>query len=300
MIVPGRTTSMILVAALAVTAALAVGAGPASAETGPAGVLLAQAGDAEAPRGRVVTPDVRIVRGDGKAGMSAPAASTALPTVVAPHIDRVESNSKLMALVFWLFALGTIGGAIFVITRRNLIAAVMGMVGTFLGIAAAYMLLYASFLAVMQMLVYAGAIMVLFVFVVMILNKPEDEPRTHAVGIFGKGLAGVGLAYLALRLVLTVWNVSPPNPKLATMAPPPVVVMQQDKQGQPVKISHEWGSTKAVGTRLFGDYLFPFEAISILLLIAVVGAIAVARPLTSKDDEAGAGDDHAAPAGGAA
>src|SRR4051794_39949733 len=73
-----------------------------------------------------------------------------------PHSDRVASSGTGMALLFWAFAAATIGGALFVITRRNLIAAVMGMVGSFLGIAAVYMMLYAHFLSVVQMLVYAG------------------------------------------------------------------------------------------------------------------------------------------------
>src|SRR5262245_9760478 len=79
-------------------------------------------------------------------------------TVTDPHMDRVQSHGKGMALLFWAFAAATVGGALFVVTRRNLIAAVMGMVGSFLGISAVYMMLYANFLAVIQMLVYAGAI----------------------------------------------------------------------------------------------------------------------------------------------
>ena len=278
-----------ILAVLFVVLAFDAGAAHAQGAVAPVDAKVGPAPDFDPPRS-ATTAGKTVSKRD----------SVASPAPGAPTNAAAKRTKGGMVFAFWGFAALTVLGSLFVITRRNLITAVMGMVGTFFALAALYMLLYAHFLAIIQMLVYAGAIMVLFVFVIMILNKPEDEPRTHAVGIFGKGLAGVGLAYLALRLVLTVWNVSPPNPKLATMAPPPVVVMQQDKQGQPVKISHEWGSTKAVGTRLFGDYLFPFEAISILLLIAVVGAIAVARPLTSKDDEAGAGDDHAAPAGGAA
>src|ERR1041385_406074 len=83
---------------------------------------------------------------------------TPAPAAVHPHDDIVESNGKAMALLFWAFAAAAIGGALFVVSRRNLIAAVMGMVGSFLGIAAVYMMLYANFLAVIQMLVYAGAI----------------------------------------------------------------------------------------------------------------------------------------------
>ena len=106
-----------------------------------------------------------------------------------------------MALLFWAFAAATVGGALFVVTRRNLIAAVMGMVGSFLGIAAVYMMLYAHFLAVIQMLVYAGAIMVLFVFVIMILNRPEDEP-VAPTGRVGPGRsAALAIVYLVGRLV---------------------------------------------------------------------------------------------------
>jgi NADH-quinone oxidoreductase subunit J len=172
----------------------------------------------------------------------------------APHFDIVESPGKGMALLFWLFALIAVGGAVFVITRRNLIAAVMGMVGSFIGIAAVYMMLYASFLAVIQMLVYAGAIMVLFVFVIMILNRPEDEP--------------VAIVYLVARLVMLLLHVHVAPAALQAPAALPI-------GGEQIA----WGSVRAVGTDLFGAGLFPFEAISVLLLIAVVGAIAIARPL---------------------
>jgi NADH-quinone oxidoreductase subunit J len=183
-----------------------------------------------------------------------------------PHSDRVESNGKGMALLFWAFAAASIAGALFVVSRRNLIAAVMGMVGSFLGIAAVYMMLYAHFLAVIQMLVYAGAIMVLFVFVIMILNRPEDEPVAPS-GRFGQVLGGLSILYLVGRLAMLLIHVTPPNPAVALAAPAATA------QG------HDWGSVAAVGTDLFGPSVFPFEAISILLLVAVVGAIAIARPL---------------------
>jgi NADH-quinone oxidoreductase subunit J len=186
------------------------------------------------------------------------------------HGDLTGSSGKGMALLFWVFALASVAGAVFVVTRRNLIAAVMGMVGSFLGIAAIYMMLYAQFLAVVQMLVYAGAIMVLFVFVVMILNRPEDEPVAPA-GRAGQAIGGIAIVYLVGRLILVLIEVEPPNLAIATAAP------KATAQG------HDWGSVRAVGTDLFGPGLFPFEAISILLLVAVVGAIAIARPLHEDD-----------------
>jgi NADH-quinone oxidoreductase subunit J len=193
------------------------------------------------------------------------------PSVSSPHDDVVQGSGKGLALLFWAFAAITIGGALFVITRKNLIAAVMGMVGSFLGISALYMMLYASFLAVVQMLVYAGAIMVLFVFVIMILNRPEDEP-VGPRGKIGKGLAGLALLYLSVRLGSLLMSVKPLDAVVASKAP------------GLTPLGYDWGSTKAVGAELFTKYAFPFEAISILLLVAVVGAIAIARPL--RDDAA--------------
>jgi NADH-quinone oxidoreductase subunit J len=203
----------------------------------------------------------------------------------SPHMDtheaRPSSSSPGTALLFWAFAAASVGGALFVVTRRNLIAAVMGMVGSFLGISAVYMMLYAGFLSVVQMLVYAGAIMVLFVFVIMILNRPEDEPVAPS-GRAGQLLGGVAIVYLVGRLVMLLVNVRPPKAETAIAAPGPVLLPVPG--GTPEKV--DWGSVKAVGSDLFGPGLFPFEAISILLLIAVVGAIAIARPLHADDSEA--------------
>ena len=212
--------------------------------------------------------------------VAAPAAPGAAQVTVLkahPHDDIVESHGKGMALLFWAFAAASIGGALFVITRRNLIAAVMGMVGSFLGIAAIYMMLYAQFLAVIQMLVYAGAIMVLFVFVIMILNRPEDEP-VAPTGRIGQALGGLAIVYLIGRLAMLLIHVELPNKAIALAAPVQIHLPISNE-------AVDWGSVKAVGNDLFNGGLFPFEAISILLLIAVVGAIAVARPLVSHDSK---------------
>ena len=210
------------------------------------------------------------------------------PTMVAkvapaanPHGDIVEGSGGGMALLFWAFAAVTVAGALFVISRRNLIAAVMGMVGSFFGIAATYMLLYANFLAVIQVLVYAGAIMVLFVFVIMILNRPEDEP-VAPTGRAGVAVGGIAILYVCARLAMLLASVTPPNEQVANAAPAAVALPPASLDVRPEMVP--WGSVKAVGNDLFGPGLFPFEAISILLLVAVVGAIAIARPL--KEEEA--------------
>jgi NADH-quinone oxidoreductase subunit J len=203
----------------------------------------------------------------------------AIVTKTHPHDDIVESHGKGMALLFWAFAAASIAGALFVVTRRNLIAAVMGMVGSFIGIAAVYMMLYAQFLAVIQMLVYAGAIMVLFVFVIMILNRPEDEP-VAPTGRIGQVIGGAAILYLVARLAMILVNVALPNKAIALASPAPIMLTGWGSAG-PEAVG--WGTVKAVGNDLFGAGLFPFEAISILLLVAVVGAIAIARPLHPDD-----------------
>jgi NADH-quinone oxidoreductase subunit J len=160
-------------------------------------------------------------------------------------------------ILFWA-VLGTLvlGGAFLTVTRRNAIAAVMSLVGTFFGLAACYALLYAHFLAALQVLVYAGAVMVLFIFVVMVLNRDEAEPWAWR-GVVVKGLVGVPAAvYATVKLCQYLIDVKPVRPS----DPAP-----------------QFGTIENVGNLLFTDYLFAFEAVSVLLLIAVVAAVVVAR-----------------------
>jgi NADH-quinone oxidoreductase subunit J len=247
--------------------------------------------EAVLPDGRLATVEV-VIDAAVKANAAHPeTARRKVRSITYQHHDLTGSSGKPMALLFWAFALIAVVGALFVISRRNLIAAVMGMVGSFLGIAAIYMMLYAQFIAVIQMLVYAGAIMVLFVFVVMILNRPEDEPVAPS-GRAGQVLGGLAILYLVGRLVMMLTHVEPANVEVAMNAPQPAPAQciewqRADNGGLTCAQSErpDWGSIKAVGADLFGPGLFPFEAISILLLVAVVGAIAIARPLHEDDSE---------------
>ncbi|HKE13405.1 MAG TPA: NADH-quinone oxidoreductase subunit J [Kofleriaceae bacterium] len=217
----------------------------------------------------------------------------------APRADQAEApdgaaghqgfeNGRGAAMLFWVLALATVGGALFVITRRNLVAAVMGMVGTFFALAALYAMLYAHFLAAIQVLVYAGAIMVLFVFVIMILNRPEDQPWALQ-GLLGKALAGLAILYLLVRVSGALWAVKDtphavvagPRPQLADSTRPSGDLQTPSKAAQR---DDDWGSTRSVGKTLFREYLFPFEAVSLVLLVAVVGGIALSRP--HRDPEA--------------
>lgn len=164
-------------------------------------------------------------------------------------------------IAFFALALLTLGGAVVTITRRNMISAVMAMVATFFGIAGIYALLSAHFLAVIQILVYAGGIMVLFVFVVMVLNREDADPWALRAPVT-KALGVGALVYLVVRLgqLIVTSNLR------VMVGPPPA----------------DFGTTADVGTRFFTDFLFPFEAVSILLIIAVIGAVVLARTNAAK------------------
>ena len=178
---------------------------------------------------------------------------------------------------WWIIAILTVGGAISTITRRNNIAAVMSLVATFFGLAAMYAMLSAHFLAVLQVLVYAGAIMTLFVFVIMVLNRDEAEPWAWS-GVFTKIVGVFALVYLVTKVGYHLFAVAPAHP-----------------EGPPV----EFGTVAQVGEILFTDYLFVFETISMLLLITIIAAVVVARSqaqVTEEEEAAAAGaprvEDH--------
>ncbi len=164
---------------------------------------------------------------------------------------------------FWVLATLTVVGALSTILRRNLIGAVMSMVATFFGLASLYALLSAHFLAAIQVLVYAGAIMVLFVFVIMVLNREEADPWPTQ-GIVGKALGAGALVYLAMRLGGML------------LAPGAAI---RSVPGDP---PGSYGTVATLGEFFFTDFLFPFEAISILLVIAVIGAVVLAKSHVSR------------------
>ena len=174
---------------------------------------------------------------------------------------------------WWIIAIFTVGGAVSTVTRRNNIAAVMSLVATFFGLAAMYAMLSAHFLAVLQVLVYAGAIMTLFVFVIMVLNRDEAEPWA-GTGVVTKVIGVFALVYLVTKVGAHLYAIAPAHP-----------------EGPPVA----FGTVAQVGEILFTDYLFVFEAVSVLLLIAVIAAVVVARQRNvvtgAYDDEDGASAD---------
>ncbi|MCA9706173.1 MAG: NADH-quinone oxidoreductase subunit J [Myxococcales bacterium] len=181
-------------------------------------------------------------------------------------------------IVFYVFAALAVLSAIATVTRRNPVVAAVWLVASFFAVAVNYVLLSATFLAVLQVLVYAGAMMVLFVFVIMVLDVDEhgdaESRRPSRGGRFGYTLG------LLLAGGLLVWVL------LATLS------KQFITPGARIDPAAEFGSADAVGRVLFTDYLFGFEAISLLLLAAVIGAVVVARSRREREKEAVASGMH--------
>ncbi|WP_293909002.1 NADH-quinone oxidoreductase subunit J [Deinococcus sp.] len=170
-------------------------------------------------------------------------------------------------ITFLVLALLTIAGGILTISARNAVHASLGLVGTLISVAGLYATLNASFLAATQVIVYAGAVMVLFLFVIMLLdaNRPVEDANPLP---FIAPLAGVGGVILAGAFAILAFTYKDPRPMAEGVA------------------ALRNGAPGAVGETLLTKFLLPFEAVSILLLVAVVGSVAlVQRPAVQTDPE---------------
>ena len=165
------------------------------------------------------------------------------------------------AIAFYFIAACILGFAVLVISTRDTVHSVLFLVLDFLFVAALYVLLGAEFLAAIQILVYAGGIVVLYLFVVMLVNlkrPPEAHSDPHRKTKLGFGLAAAVLAEFALLAVRS--SGMPVRPIVPVAAVPGIS-----------------GNTQVVGWMLYTSYLIPFEIASMLLLVAMIGAIVLAK-----------------------
>jgi NADH-quinone oxidoreductase subunit J len=162
-------------------------------------------------------------------------------------------------ILFWIFAVCTVLSSGLVVLGRNPITSAMALVGAFFFLAGIYVLLWAHTIAVLQVLVYAGAIMVLFLFVIMLLSLTEAGPRGRPT--FFRFIGGFSAVGLLAALASALTKVRAPNTEWMTHA----------EQVQ------TFGTLKSLGQILYTQYLLPFEAVSLLLLVAIVGAVVVAK-----------------------
>ena len=166
-----------------------------------------------------------------------------------------------MLIIFYIFAALSILGGLGVLFLRNPIHCALSLVGTFFCLGSIYVMLNAEFVAVIQVLVYAGAIMVLFLFVLMLLSSKTSDQNTNKWPI-GKILAGL----LSFGIFLKIAS-------LFTMGD----LQLGPKGAYPIEVVEEVGSISLIGQLLFTDYILSFEIIAILLLVAVIGAVVIAK-----------------------
>jgi NADH-quinone oxidoreductase subunit J len=160
-------------------------------------------------------------------------------------------------VTFYVFAFFTLLCGVLVIANpftRNPVTSAMFLVLTIVSMAGLFIQLHAFFLAAVQVLVYAGAVMVLFVFVIMLLDLKEEEQRRIKAVMAGLGVAAV--AMIALAMIRTI---------------------RQSSVGFSLNMPEVEGSTIQIGRKLFTQFALPFEVLSLLLLVAMIGAVLLSK-----------------------
>ena len=182
-----------------------------------------------------------------------------------------EFHNLTYAFSFYLFGLLAIVSAIAFVTRKSPVSAAMWLVMVMFSLAGLYVLLDAQFIAAMQVLVYTGAIMVVFLFVIMLLNLGHPSDLADARGKWGKLLGlFVGLALLAEVLAFNRSNT------IERMIPPDLAAKAAAAAAAPLA----GGVIGPVASPLFKEYLLAFELTSVLLLAAIVGAVVLGKRRT--------------------
>lgn len=162
-------------------------------------------------------------------------------------------------VVFYIFAALSVAGALLVITHKNPVSSAVSLVLTLFSTAVLFVLLLAHFVAAIQILVYAGAIMVLFLFTVMFLNLRPDALKFDAGNLAFK--VSVFLVVLLFTGYFAVTAFNKAFPGGGAVASPP----------------EGFGTVEGVGRVLFTDYLLPFELTSVLIIAAIIGVVAIAK-----------------------
>jgi NADH-quinone oxidoreductase subunit J len=162
----------------------------------------------------------------------------------------------ILQIMFWILSALAIGSAVTVITTKNPVYSVLALIVTFFAISGLYILMNAQFLAIVNIIVYAGAIMVLFLFVVMLMNLNKESEPMGKRWVLLLGVLGGGV--LLLVLVMAINDITIKNKAI-------------DLSGG------EIGLIKNLGMKLFKDYVIPFEISSVLFLSAIVGAVVLAK-----------------------
>ena len=166
--------------------------------------------------------------------------------------------------LFFVFAGLAIACAISMVYHKNPLYSAISLVGVFISLSCIYVTLAAPFIAAVQVLIYAGAIMVLVVFVIMLLNLDDDRPLNRLKYLYG---IGAGLGLILLVQTLFIFYAVARSPK------------------QPVKMDETVGRTLNIGAAMYSEYLLPVEIVGVLLLMAIIGAVILVRRFNQPEME---------------
>ena len=175
----------------------------------------------------------------------------------------------MLTATFYYMAAASVASALLAVTRRNPVHSMLWVLALFLHVAGIFLLLDAEFLAAVQVIVYAGAILIFHLFVVMLLDLPDEEARPQ-FGSHWPLAAGVGLSFAALAWIARVATLdadragggAPARERIAVGGSAPPAAL---------------GSLSEIGKALFGAFALPFEIASLVLLAAIIGAVVLAR-----------------------
>ncbi len=185
-----------------------------------------------------------------------------LPSSLSP---LPSSLYKMVSVIFFLLAGLAIACAVSMVYHKNPIYSAVSLVGVLVSLACIYITLAAPFIAAVQILVYAGAIMVLVIFVIMLLNLDEDKPLLRLKNLY---VIGGVLGVILLAQTFFIFYAVSKTPEKA------------------INVNETAGKTMSIGTAMYTEYLLPVEIVGIMLLMALVGAVFLARSMRPQQLEA--------------
>lgn len=167
-------------------------------------------------------------------------------------------------VLFFIFAGLAIACAISTVYHKNPLYSAISLIGVFLALSCIYVTLAAPFIAAVQVLIYAGAIMVLVIFVILLLNLEDDQPFNRLGYLYG---VGAGLGLILLVQTLFIFYAVARTPKAA------------------VNTDETVGKTLSIGASMYSEYLLPVEIVGVLLMMAIIGAVILVRRLNQPELE---------------
>ena len=203
-----------------------------------------------------------------------------------------------MSVPFYIAAALALASAVSMVMQRNPVYSALSLLVTFLSVAVIFLTLHAPFLAAIHIIVYTGAILVLFLFVIMLLNLQEHEFGAEHPPPVRLSIAAMSAAMFA---VLTITIAGDPSVRMPLPSPGPQDVAYTGPDGAQEILTTDFGSVEHVGLVLFQSYGLPFELVSALIIVAMLGAVVLAKkrlPESSVPFEPQPEPEHEAPGGG--